>query len=540
MAVSEETPQAEESRYVLITQCLQNDLLLNPECRLSLPESVVREVLLGQRGFDTKAGEGVRHLPSKALEEGPLGLFLARTIGRRLEGEKARGVLHVINLRDWHVPDDNYDYERRRYGAHCEAGTWGAGYVDGFERWLDPAGSPLEEKARYFEEGSIRIHHVHADSIFDFRPRLEYIDAQKRKFGQSRKFGPSSLEILLDVIIQGSEAHQERARELLRADPHPQALLPLKNEIDKIHEGNEACSSAPLYVGVIGFYTDIKVAILLAGLRTRYELPNLAVSDTFTASTTLERHLSGLDFAAKLLNVEVIHGINDLVRFLGGTEDAELEESKIVAADSFSRYQTYFQDRQNVLAYDSEKLKEYERLTQRRSIGVYETIRRANTFLIAWGTASLTVTLILAILQAFGVVDETAPTAILAGLTLAAFVGVFFTRPSSDLQRNLTNLAIFKMILESHSLKTALARFHLTTPQALRELPTEPEAVAAKRQIETLQEELKAVEDVDRADFEGLRMLGFSTEPATAGSAGESTPAEESVPVEESVPAEPA
>ena len=83
--------------------------------------------------------------------------------------------------------------------------------------------------------------------------------------------------------------------------------------------------------------------------------------------------------------------------------------------DSFSRYQTFFQDRQNVLAYESEKLKEYELLTQRRSIEVYDTIRRANTFLIAWGTASLTVTLILAILQAFGVVDETAPTAILAG-----------------------------------------------------------------------------------------------------------------------------
>ena len=73
------------------------------------------------------------------------------------------------------------------------------------------------------------------------------------------------------------------------------------------------------------------------------------------------------------------------------------------------------------------------------------------TFLTVLGTASLTVTLILAILEAFGVVDETAPTAILAGMTLATFVGVFVTRPSSDLQRNLTNLAVFKMILESHA-----------------------------------------------------------------------------------------
>ena len=44
-------------------------------------------------------------------------------------------------------------------------------------------------------------------------------------------------------------------------------------------------TSARIYVGVLGFYTDIKVKMLLTGLRTQYELPNLAVSDTFTAST---------------------------------------------------------------------------------------------------------------------------------------------------------------------------------------------------------------------------------------------------------------
>ena len=219
---------------------------------------------------------------------------------------------------------------------------------------------------------------------------------------------------------------------------------------------------------VIGVYTDIKVAIVLAGLRTRYELPNLAVSDTFTASTTLERHLGGLDFAAKLLNVEVVHGINDLVGFLGGTGDLE-DESELVAADSFSRYQSYFQDRQTVLAHQSEKLQEYELLTQRRSVEVYETIRRANTFLIAWGMVFLSATLVLSILAAFGVV-EWQLAAVTGGLSLVQFVGAFFTQPSSDLQRNLTNLAVFKMILESHSLKTAVARFHLTTPQALREL----------------------------------------------------------------------
>ena len=285
---------------------------------------------------------------------------------------------------------------------------------------------------------------------------------------------------------------------------------------------------------MLGFYTDIKVKMLLTGLRTRYELPNLAVSDTFTASTSLERHLSGLDFAAKLLTVEVVHGINDLVRFLGGTGDLE-DESEIVVADSFSRYQGYFQDRQNVLAHESEKLLEYELLTQRRSLEVYETIRRANTFLIAWGAVFLTATLVLSILAAFGLVDWQLA-AVTGGLSLAQFVGAFFTQPSSDLQRNLTNLAVFKMILESHSLKTAVARFHLTTPQALRELQTKGDADDAARQIETLRKELEAIEDVDRADFEALRKLGFSTKPSVSQ---ESVPAEQSVPAaEESQPAE--
>ena len=519
MATPETTSDDEQPRHVLITECLQNDFLLNPECRLSLPDAVVRGLLLGRRQFELKTGEGLRRLPAGAVAAGPLGLFLEQTIGRRRRGEDGRGVLHVINIRDWHVPGDNYDFERRRYGAHCEAGTWGAGYVDGLEGWLDPA-EPLEsEEARYFEEGSVRIHHIHADSIFDFRPSRAHIGPDERKFRSS------ALEVLIDVIVQGSEDDQERARALLRADPRPRALWSLAKEID---DDEAVRSSARLYLGVIGVYTDIKVKTLLTGLRTRYELPNLAVSDTLTSSTTLERHLGGLDLAAKLLNVEVVHGINDLVRFLGGTGDLE-GESEIIVADSFSRYQTYFQDRQNVLGHESEKLLEYELLTQRRSLEVYDTIRRANTYLIGFGMAFLAVTLVLSVLSAFGVGSWQAA-AVTGGLGLASFVGAFFTQPSADLQRNLTNLAVFKMILESHSLKTAIARFHLTTPQALRELQTPKEAGAAARQIETLRKELEAIEDVNRADFEALRRLGFGTAGGSAANGGQPAAEEETEP----------
>jgi len=526
MAVPQRAPESDESRYVLITQCLQNDLLLNPDCRLSLPEDVVRAVLLGRRRFELKTGQGVRQLPAKAVAAGPLGLFLEQTIGRRRRAEDGRGVLHVINIRDWHVPDDNYDEERRRYGTHCEAGSWGAGYVDGLETWLDPAPPLPSGEARYFEEGSVHIHHVHADSIFDFRPRRANIGAEERKFRAS------TLESLLDVILQGSDADQERARELLRADPHVGALAPLAREID---DDETVRCLARIYVAVVGFYTDIKVKTLLTGLRTRYELPNLALSDTFTASASLERHLGGLDFAAKLLTTEIVHGVNDLVRFLGGTGDVE-DESRIVAADSFSRYQGYFQDRQNVLAHESEKLHDYELLTQRRSLAVYEAVRMANIFLISWGMVFLTATLVLAILRAFvhGVPWEVP--VVTGGLSLAQFLGAFFTQPTSDLQRNLTNLAVFKMILESHSLKTAVARFHLTTPQSLRELRTETEAKAAERQIGALRKELEAIEDVDRADFEALRQLGFGADGRVKPDGGDAAPVDETVPPSAATP----
>jgi hypothetical protein len=150
-------------------------------------------------------------------------------------------------------------------------------------------------------------------------------------------------------------------------------------------------------------------------------------------------------------------------------------------------------------------------LTERRSLSVYDTINRANRFLIVWGGLFLLATLVFAVLAAFGIGDWKLP-AITGGLSLAQFVGVFFRSSASDLQRNLTNLAVFKMILESHSLKTAFARFHLTTPQTLRELRTPEEAAAAARQIDALQSQLGVIDTFDRADFEGLAKLGFGAE----------------------------
>ncbi len=519
---------AARTRYVLLTQCLQNDFFLNRECRLFLPDHAVRTMLLGKKSFDKELGTASRRRVSSAeLAAGPLGLLLEATIGRRRSERDGRGVLDVINIRDWHESDDAYDVERRLYGSHCERGTWGAAYIEGLEHYLDPGGAPLSERARYFEEGSVRIHQVHADSLFDFRPRSENIGPEQRKFQKS------ALEVLLDVIFQGSDDDLRRMRELLRKDGTPAALYELAKEID---EDETVRCHERVYVGVIGVYTDLKVKTLLTGLRTLYNLPNLAVSDTFTASATLERHLAGLDFAAKMLGVEVVHGINDMVRYLGGSGDLD-DESQVVVDDSFSRYQSYFQDRQNVLAYETERLQEYVILTERRARDVYETVKHANRFLLLWGGAFLTATLVLSVASAIS--PDTVSwklAAITGGMSLAQFLGAFFTQPTSDLQRNLTNLAGFKMILESHSLKTAFARFHLTTPQMLRELRTEREATAAARQLDALERQLAVIEALDHADFVSLKELGFRVEPAAVpaepvpGANGDVAAAQETAP----------
>lgn len=507
----------EDTRYLLVTQCLQNDFFLNRDCRLSLPDEAVKTMLLGKKAYDHDLGTGSkRSISPGELRAGPLGLFLEKIIGSRRRGERAVGTLDVINIRDWHIPGDAYDAERRSYGAHCERASWGAAYLDGLAEYLDPGGEPASAEATFFSEGSVRIHHVHADSLFDFRPRSEHVGAEQWKFQKS------ALEILLDVILQGSDDDLTRMCELLGREGRPSAVFELAQEVDA---DENVRFHGRTYVAVIGVYTDLKVKTLLTGLRTRYNLANLAVSDTFTASAALERHLAGLDFASKVLGVEVIHGINDFVGFLGC--DAEIEdESEIVAVDSFARYESYFQDRQNLLGYETERLRDYLMLTERRSRDVYEAVKRANTFLIVWGGAFLTATLVLSILAAFGVVSWKLP-AVTGGLSLVQFVGAFFSQPTSDLQRNLTNLATFKMILESHSLKTAVARFHLTTPLMLRELDTESEATAAGRQIETLERQLAVIQTLDRGDFESLRDVGFGADAPPVASKPISTPSAE-------------
>jgi hypothetical protein len=505
-------------RYVLITQCLQNDLFLNTECRLRLPDTIVPQMLLGPRDFNLRAaGDAFDENRAKAIEDGPLGIFLRATVGRKMTEDRSRGLLHVINIRDWHAPGAAYDAERRVYGAHCEPGTWGVRYLDGLEQYLDPTG----EDGDYGEVGAARFYHVRSDSVFDFKP-----PAALR--GDRRKFRASQLEDVLDILLQGSEQDLEGMRELLLNGGFD-AIHPFARKVDA-HEGPGPTGN--LYVAVLGVYTHIKVQTVLVGMRTRYDIPNLAVSDTFTASETLERHLAGLDYAAKVLEVEVIHGINDLARFLGMPPAVE-DESKVVARLSFARFQSFFQDKQNVLAFQDEKLRQYLQLTERRSLDIYERIKRTNMFLIYFGCAFLVAALLFAILNAVWPSRfEWQVVAITGGIGLVQLVSAFISKPIRDLQRNLTNLAVFKMILESHSLKTALARFHLTTPQTLREHQTESEAKRAAAQVEILRQQVETIQDFDSADFADLARLAAAVGGDGAGTHVE-TNGEVEAPVEE-------
>jgi hypothetical protein len=494
-------------RYIVITECLQNDFFLNPECRLYLGDSEVKKLLIAKRSHDFTfdVRQGRRGVPDRLLREGPLGRFLEAVIGKRLQAENGE-LLHVVNIRDWHVPDRSYDSERRLYGRHCEAGTWGAGYIAGLRKYLDPEPPLADGRARFCARGNARIYHVHADSVFDFRPRWE-----ERKSADRIKFNPSVLERLLDVLIGGSDEHLALlSNELRQADETGRRQSQDLNRLLSSVMANPMWSSNRVYVLVIGVYTDVKIQLILTGLRTRYELPNLAVSDSLTGSKTLERHLSGLDFADKLLNVEVIHGIGDLASFLG-SEPPLADESDTVGALNFSHYSSYFSDKQNVLAYQSEKLQEYVQLTANRSIRVYETINRANRFLLLWGGVFLTLTLV------GNIVNLISPgrwsweaSAVTGGLGLLQIVSAFFGKPIRELQQNLHNLASFKMILEGHSLKTAFTRYHLTTPEVLRELGEPTDVDSALGQIKALEAQLGVIDQFQTSDYEALgRVVGL-------------------------------
>jgi hypothetical protein len=328
-----------------------------------------------------------------------------------------------------------------------------------------------------------------------------------------------SFEMLLDILTMGTDAEiamLQAAGDVNRC-PTREDRLALLREVSRTL-GSSA--PAPVYVAVLGVYTDIKIQLLVGGLRTRYLLPNLALSDTFTASPSLERHLAGLDFSSKVFGLEIVHGVDHLVRFLGGSpHDAD---DDLVGSAPFSKYQTYLRDKQEVLAYRSEQMQEYALMTERRTARLYRTIQLSNQFLLVSGCLFLIATFVLIIARIFAPdqVGLGLPV-VTGGVGLVQVVALLFTGPMERLQRNLTNLTTLRMILDSHSLKMAFTRYYVTNPQALREIDNAWVEERAKRQVAILREVLEAIERIDKVDFMALGRLGFDTEsPASSNGNG--------------------
>ena len=73
-----ETADTTGTRYVLITQCLQNDFFLNTDCRLYLSDAQVANLLVPKRDHGDNVFEvrnGHRRVKDDFLDAGPLGLF---------------------------------------------------------------------------------------------------------------------------------------------------------------------------------------------------------------------------------------------------------------------------------------------------------------------------------------------------------------------------------------------------------------------------------------------------------------------------------
>jgi nicotinamidase-related amidase len=473
--------------YILITQCLQNDFFLNLNCRLSLPADAAAKLLIHPKsGKPFTESKSRRKLDAATLKAGPLGRLLQVTVGRRLGGA-GRGTLHLVNVRDWHTPGEQYDRERRVYGSHCQAGTWGADYIDGLAGLLDPddtrrkIGDTRDVDPDFNPEGkqhgTVMVHHVHSGTLFDL---------------ESFAFSNSELAEVLKKIIKEENRHR-------------------------------------VQVAVIGVYTDIKIQIVLQSLRVAYNLENLVVSDSLTASPTLERHLGALDFASKVLGVEVMHGVADLARFLGSDpgKDEELESSANEIA--FADYAQYFRDKQSIVSYEDTEQRNYR---QEISGSLRQTVwwvRFTSRFLIICGALTLAATVVLAIIAAIhpGRLPVVLPASVL-GLSVVQLVYIFFSRPAQQMTSLLSREAVIRMLLQSRSLRLALARYHLTTPQALR--PGD----GAQQQVSTLREQLRVLTDLDRVDFDTFRMLdtfanGSEKDAAAAGD-GRASDAEEAEP----------
>jgi hypothetical protein len=224
--------------------------------------------------------------------------------------------------------------------------------------------------------------------------------------------------------------------------------------------------------------------------------------DSLTASPTLDRHLGALDFAQNVLGIEVMHGVADLARFLGSDPGADEQLESSASEVAFAHYAQYFRDKQSIVSYEDAQLRSYRQMAGRLRETVL-LVKLTNTFLIGSGILTVGSTVVLAI---FAAIDPSRlpialPAAIL-GVSLVQLITIFLNRPAQALTGLLGREAVFRMVLESRSLRMALLRYHLTTPTALRG------DTNASEQTRVLREQLHLVTEFDKVDFDQFDRLG--------------------------------
>ena len=95
----------------------------------------------------------------------------------------------------------------------------------------------------------------------------------------------------------------------------------------------EPYKDQPIDVGLIGVWTEAKIAFLAYELTTRYPQMNLAVCSALTASSSRAQHFIALNQLEKVLGVKVYNSIGDFVQFLGD-DSSQLQLTQKKLADS--------------------------------------------------------------------------------------------------------------------------------------------------------------------------------------------------------------
>ena len=222
----------------------------------------------------------------------------------------------------------------------------------------------------YAEQGGARIYHLRSDSLFDFRPRLGAPSAA------CASSVTSELEDVLDVLVQGSDERPRArcgaasARGRLRR--HPRARARDRCDEDEPTDGGDRLRR--------------RASASTRTSRCRRSSSGCGRATTCRTSPSPTRsrrrtRSSGtspaLDYAAKVLDVEVIHGV-ERPRPLPRPAAAGSRTSRdVVARDRASRATARSSRTSRTCSRTrTRSCRQYLALTERRSLDVYERIKR--------------------------------------------------------------------------------------------------------------------------------------------------------------------